>query len=137
MDNTSIASLLTNLLCLLPFCLSVLGLIAVGALLLWVIRRQRRRPSAETLATEKDALRSEVASQMAALRPWRWDALADLRTFRKLRWSSFGRDFRMRGLVAASRSDRERTWAAFALRGRRLYRGPLPFHGLASPGCLS
>ncbi len=124
-------SLLTSILCLLPWCLGLLGLGAFGVFLVWLFRRMRQAERTPVSAAEGEKMQAEVSALMPKVRPWRREALADLQTIRGIRWMAFGRKARARGLIAASRSDAERTWAAFALRGRRVYGRPVSFEGRA------
>ncbi len=120
-----------SLLCLLPWCLGVLGILGGGALLIWLYRRSQPPKSDAEWAAAQRKNQAEVDALMPQVQPWRQEALADLHTFRDIRWSVFGRHARARGLIAASKDDKERTWAAFALRGRRVYRRPVSFEGKA------
>ncbi|RMF32245.1 MAG: hypothetical protein D6759_08765 [Chloroflexi bacterium] len=128
--DTSVG-LLSSLLCLLLWCLGLLGLGAFGVFLVWLFRRVRQADRAPVSAAEQEKMQAEVDALMSKVRPWRREALADLQATRQVRWMSFGRRARVRGLIAASRSDAERTWAAFALRGRRVYGRPISFEGRA------
>ncbi len=117
--------------CLLPWCLGALIFLGAGALLIWLYRRSQQPKSKAEWATARRKNQAEVEALMPRVQPWRREALADLHTFRALRWGVFGRHARARGLIAADKNDEQRTWAAFALRGRRVYRRPVSFVGQA------
>ncbi|NKQ37329.1 MAG: hypothetical protein HF973_17150 [Chloroflexi bacterium] len=128
MEDTT-ASFVSLLLCLLPFCLGLLGLAGFGALLIALVRRAQRPRGEADRKTAEQKNRVEVAALMAEVQPWRPEALADLRQIRQFRYGIFMRQIRARGLIAAARGDKQRTWAAFALRGQRVRRGVWAFHG--------
>ncbi len=131
MEN-DFANLLTSLLCLLPFCLGGLGMLGVGAFLVWIIIRSRQPRDAAALADDWQKMQVEVADLLKQVLPWQDAVLSELRTPSMTRWvMTPGNNFRIRGLIAASWRDKKRAWAAFAARGRRLRRGPTTFHGQA------
>ena len=88
-----------------------------------IIAYRRPKSEADLAATVKDL--------MPNVHPWQPEALANLRTHYRTNWARIGRGITMRGLITAARSRNERAWAAFAMRGRILYRPPFFFHGQA------
>lgn len=72
--QTDFANLLTSLLCLLPGCLGILGLVGVGALLLRGFSRARQLEGATAgqgdLHAEVEALMGEVRDWLLALALW-------------------------------------------------------------------
>ena len=120
-----------SFLCLLPWCLGALAFLGGGVLLTRLLLRGQRAKSENEWQAAQGNMAAEVAALLPQVQPWRAEALADLYTFRHLRWSVFGRHARARGLIAASKSDQQSIWAAFSLRGRRVYRRPVTFEGKA------
>lgn len=123
--------LINALFCLIP--VVFMGLVGLGvvALFFWIISRTTRTKTKAELGADHERIETEVEKLMPQVRPWQPEALAHLHTGRDARWTKFGNNITMHGLIAASKSDAARTWSAFALRGRRKYSGPFSFHGQA------
>lgn len=118
MEPETTANLLTSLTCLAPFCLGLLGLVAVGFLFVWLIRRQRQPRDAAALAAERQGMRSQVEQQTAGLRPWSSAALADLSTDWDARWTRFGRKLDAHGTIPSLSEPKGPPWVAFSLKVR-------------------
>jgi hypothetical protein len=121
MDSEAITGLLNGLICLgslAPFCMGVLGLVAFGALLVWVVRRQWQAKDEATLTTERKTAQSQLEQMVADLRPWSPEGLTDLSTDWDARWTKFGRDLNARGTIPSLGEPKGPGWVAFVFKVR-------------------
>ncbi|RME05670.1 MAG: hypothetical protein D6803_08455 [Anaerolineae bacterium] len=103
----------------------------MGAVLAHFFLRGRQPNSDAGWAAMQTEMQAEVATLMPRVQLWSHDAFTELHTYRNLKWVAFGRQARARGLVAAAKNKKQRAWAAFSLRGRRVYNLPVAFVGKA------
>ena len=122
MEPQPAADLVTTLVCLAPFCLALVGLLGVGGLLLWLIRRRWRSPDETTLAAERRSLLSEVEAQMSGLRPWSPEILTDLSTDWDARWQRWGRPWHIQGTIRSLSDPDGPRWVAFRAKIRGAWR---------------
>lgn len=122
MDPDALADVLSNLVCLAPFCLGIVAFAAVAGLMVWAIRRQSRPQDPAAAATDRQEARAGVDRQAGGLRPWSAGALADLSTDWDARWSRFGRRMRARGTIPSLSEPKGAPLVAFDLELRGTHR---------------
>jgi len=118
MNPEPATDLLNGLICLAPFCLGALGLVAFAALLVWIIYRQWQPKSTAALAAGSEAMRSKLEQMVASLRPWSSEGLTDLSTDWDARWTRFGRDLSASGSIPSLSAPKGPGWVALALKVR-------------------
>lgn len=116
MDNTS-SGIMIMLTCVVA-CLGLVGFIGLATLMVWFIRRQWTPKDEAALASEKDAMRSQLDGMAADLRPWSPGVLSDLSTDWDAIWTKLGRDLSAKGKIPSLGEPKGPAPVAFALRTR-------------------
>ncbi|MGC9357870.1 MAG: hypothetical protein ACP5GX_08390 [Anaerolineae bacterium] len=125
MNLDGLMEALSNLLCVLPFCLGLIGFAATAGFLIWLARRQSRSMS--------PPVHVEDEQRADGLRVWSPDDLTDLSTDWDAQWNRLGPRVNARGTIHSVSEPKGPALVAFVLKasGARKPEGELHAHTTA------